>query len=156
MRKLAVLLFLLALLGAGPKGPEIVTIVPGQDVQMQPGGQAEYSLNFKILTGYHVQANPASEEYLIATTVSLEKADGIVPQSPIYPKGKVFKLQGSDKEIQTYENENTIRIPLKADDSTIPGEKVLKGTLRYQGCDSTTCFPPKTVPFEAKIAVAKP
>src|ERR1041384_4632867 len=120
MRRFAILLFILAFIGAGPKGPEIVSIVPGQEVQMHAGGQAEYALNFKILSGFHVQANPASEQYLIPTSVSLEQADGIVPQAPIYPKGKGFKLQGSDKEILTYEDENTIRIPLKADDSTIP------------------------------------
>ena len=147
---------MLALIAAAPKRPEIVTIVPGSGVQMTPGGKAEYSFSFKILSGYHVQANPASEEYLIPTTVTLEKADGITPEAPVYPKGVSFQLQGSDKEIQTYEKENTIKIPLQADESTIPGEKVLKGTLRYQGCDATTCFPPKTIPFEAKITIVKP
>jgi uncharacterized protein len=155
MHKFAFLFLMLPLIAAGPKRPDIVTIAPAPEVQMKPGGAAQYLLSFKVQNGYHVQANPASEEYLIPTTVSLEKADGIVPQTPIYPKPVSFKLQGSDKEIKTYENENTITIPLQADESTIPGEKILKGTIRYQGCDSTTCFPPKTIPFEAKIIVTK-
>jgi len=147
---------MLALVGSAPKRPEIVSISPGNPLELKAGGKAEYSLSFKILGGYHIQANPASEQYLIATTVGLDPVEGIIPEAPVYPKGVAFKLKGSDKEIQTYENENTIRIPLQADASTAPGEKVLKGTFHYQGCDATTCFPPKTIPFEAKVNVLKP
>jgi DsbC/DsbD-like thiol-disulfide interchange protein len=156
MNRLPILLFVFVLIGAAPRRPEIVTIPASPVLEVKAGGQTEFALNFKILKGYHIQANPASEEYLIPTKASLQSAEGISTGTPIYPKGVSFQLQGSDKAIQTYEDEATIRIPLNASPSANPGEIILKGSLNYQGCDATTCFPPKTIPFEAKINIVKP
>jgi len=155
MRKSLLLILALAcLLGAGPKSPAIVTIQPMKALEVQPGFHAEFQIDLQILKGFHIQANPASEPYLIATTLKLESVEGIKTSDPVYPKGISFQLNGSEKAISTYEGTITIKVLLDVDAHAESGERILKGSLRYQGCDARTCFPPVTIPFEEKIKVA--
>ena len=155
MYRILLVMLVLTLIAAAPRRPEIVTIPAGEPFEMRAGGKVEFPLNLKILKGFHIQSNPASEEYLIATTVKLEPTEGITPDAPIYPKGIAFRIKGSEKEITTYENEIAIKIPIQADTSASTGDRILKGTVRYQGCDATTCFPPTILPFEVKLIVAR-
>jgi hypothetical protein len=156
MRKSILLILGLAfLLGAGPKTPEIVTIQPLKALELQPGSHAEFQIDLQIVKGFHIQANPASEPYLIPTTLKLETMEGIKASDPVYPKGTAFQLNGSEKAISTYEGLNTIKVPFDVDAHAESGERILKGSLRYQGCDSRTCYPPTTISFEEKINVNK-
>ncbi len=120
---------------------------------MTAGGTAEYPLELNILKGFHIQANPASQEYLIAVTAKLQPLDGITIGDPIYPRGIPFRLKGSNRDISTYENKVVIKIPITVANTASPGEIILKGTLRYQGCDAELCFPPATIPIEAKLRI---
>ena len=155
MYKMALAILTLALLAAAPKRPEIVTIKTSDAIKIAVGGKGEFPLDLKILKGYHIQANPASEPHLIATTVKVEPGEGFTAMDPVFPKGIPFKIKGSEKEISTYEEELQFRIPLQADESAAVGERTFKGTIRYQGCNATTCFPPTTIPFEARIVITK-
>jgi len=155
MHRITLTILLLTLAAAAPRRPEIVTTLSREPLQLRAGDKAIYPLTLTILKGFHIQANPASEQFLIPTTVNLEAAEGITPQPPAYPKGVAFKLNGSEKELTTYENDITVEIPIQSDDSASPGDRTLKGTVRYQGCDRTTCFPPVTMPFEVKVLLTK-
>ena len=153
MRRALFLFLSLILLGAGPQRPVIVSIPPASPVEVTAGGSVDYSLELKILKGYHIQANPASQEYLIAVTAKLEPVEGLKIGEPVYPKGIPFRLKGSDRDISTYEDSVVIKIPIQTEKGLKPGEIVLKGSLRYQGCDAILCFPPSKLPFEAKLLV---
>jgi Thiol:disulfide interchange protein DsbD, N-terminal len=153
-KKLFLLLSLIFFLGAGPKGPVIVTVGPLNTLEVRPGSHADLQVDFQILKGFHIQANPASEPYLIATTLKVEALDGMKVSDPVYPKGVSFQLEGSEKAIFTYEGEISIKVPLEIDKDAKAGEQTLKGSLRYQGCDARTCYPPTTIPVEGKIKVA--
>ena len=154
MNKILLLFCILFLFGAAPpKQPNIVTIVPLDPVKVATGEGIELPLELKILKGFHIQSNPASEKYLIPLTVKLEPVDGIQIGLPIYPPGLLFRLKGSDRDISTYEKSVLIKIPLKVEQSLKSGEIPLKGTIRYQGCDAELCFPPVTIPLEVKLRV---
>jgi hypothetical protein len=153
IRGLIFILALFLLAAAPPKRPVIVSIPSTPPVDIAAGGKNEYPLELKILKGYHIQANPASEEFLIAVTPKLQPVDGIKIGQPVYPKGVPFRLKSSKKDISTYENSVVIRIPVEADATVKKGVIALKGTLRYQGCDAELCFPPVNLPFEAKINI---
>ncbi len=155
MHRILLVLLSFFLIAAAPKRPVIVSVVPEDSLEIAAGEKAEYPLELKILKGYHIQANPASEEYLIAVMATLETIEGITVGQPIYPPGIPFRLKGSQTDISTYENDIRIKIPLEISKELKPGEVVLKGTLRYQGCDATMCFPPTKLPFEAKLSIVK-
>jgi uncharacterized protein len=153
IRPLIFILSLLLIAAAPPKRPVIVSIPSAPTIDIAAGGKAQYELELKIMKGYHIQANPASEEFLIAVTPKLQPVDGIKIGQPIYPKGVPFRLKSSKKDISTYENSVVIKIPLEADAAAKKGVIALKGTLRYQGCDAEICFPPVNLPFEAKLNI---
>jgi len=125
--------------------PEIVEIVAGQT------GQAHWTV--VIAEGFHVQANPASQPYLIPTKLELMAANGITPGNPVYPKGKPYRLNGDSSDLSTYEGTFKIDIPLKADEQAEPGQSVLHGKLSYQACDARMCLAPTFVSIELSVLV---
>ena len=155
MHRILLILLNLLLFAAAPKKPEIVSIVPGPPLEIAAGERGEYALELRITKGYHIQSNPASAKYLIPVTVTLEPNDAIAIGKPIYPPGIPFRLKGSQTDISTYEDTIRIKIPIQVNSDAKPGEVALKGTLRFQGCDATLCFPPVKLPFEIKLRIVK-
>ena len=153
MYRILLILLSFLLVAAAPKRPVMVSIIPAAPLEIAVGEKGEYSLELKIMKGYHIQANPASEEYLIPVTVKMEATEGITVDEPIYPPGVPFRLKSSQTDISTYEDTVRIRIPVQVNNKAKPREVVLKGTLRYQGCDAILCFPPTKLPFEAKLKI---
>lgn len=151
--KALVFLCSILMIAAAPQRPVIVSVASVPPVEIAPGGRVEYPLQLSILKGFHIQANPVSQDYLIAVTAKLQPADGIKIGEPLYPKGIPFRLKGSRKDISTYEKEVLIKIPLYIDAAAKKGEIALKGRLRYQGCDAELCFPPVNLPFEARLNI---
>ena len=86
-----------------------------------------FRLVLEIDPGWHLQANPASEPYLVATEV----------QGPVrnvrYPAGERFESRYSQEAIEVY-----------TDRVEIVGEMAGEGgmTLVYQPCDDSRCLPP--------------
>lgn len=153
MHRILLIFLSFFLIAAAPKRPVIVSFVPAVPLEIAAGEKGEYSLELKILKGYHIQANPASAEYLIPVTAQLAPADGVTVGDVIYPPGILFRLKGSQTDISTYEDAVRIRIPIQVSSKAKPGEVLLKGTIRYQGCDAMLCFPPIKLPFEVKLKI---
>ena len=47
---------------------------------------------------------------------------------------------------------NVVVHPLR---SVEPGKYIVRGTLKYQACDNTACYPPKNLPISFDVKVAK-
>jgi hypothetical protein len=143
------------LVAASPKVPVIVSITPAAPLEIVAGERGEYLMQLNILKGYHIQSNPASQKYLIPLTVKFEESGPLTIGDAVYPPGVPFRLKGSQTDISTYEGNVRIKIPLHVKSEAKPGEVVLKGTLRYQGCDESLCFPPRNLPLEAKLRIVE-
>ena len=154
MHRILLILLSILLVAAAPKKPVIVSLATPQ-LEIFPGEKKEYPLELNITKGYHIQSNPASEKYLIPVTATLEPNDVVAIGKPIYPPGIPFRLKGSQTDISTYEDTVRIKIPIQVSSSAKPGDVVLKGTLRYQGCDAVLCFPPTKLPLELKLKVVR-
>jgi DsbC/DsbD-like thiol-disulfide interchange protein len=149
--RFVLILCLLSLLAAS-KRPAVISIETSP-ITINAGKSAEAQITVKVKSGYHVQANPASEEYLIPTKLELKTADGITSGTPVYPKGQHFKLEGSNQNLATYQNSFVIKVPLQADSKAKAGETKLEGTLRYQACDAKSCLFPDSVPVQIPVTV---
>lgn len=148
-------LFCICLAGillAASKRPAVIS-VETTPVTVAPGHSAEAEISIKVKTGYHVQANPASEEYLIPTKLEIQTVDGLQIGAPVYPKGQSFKLEGSDQALSTYQNSFVIKVLIQADAKAQAGDKTLQGTLRYQACDARSCLFPDSVPVQLTVTV---
>lgn len=116
------------------------------------GSTGEIVVRFKVESGFHVQANPASQPNLIATELSLPTKDvsqGVKLAVPTYPRGVPFRLHSAKREIMTYESEFAIGIPVTiAKNVNLQKLKPIQAKLRYQACDAIRCYFPKTLSFE--------
>ncbi len=129
---------------------EVLTIQPIAPVSVAAGGRTEARIALVIAHGYHVQANPAGDEFLIPLRLDLRARGGVQPGKPAYPQGRPYRLPGADKDWMTYEGTVEIVVPLEAASSARPGDHLLRGLLRYQACDDRRCL------FPASLSVALP
>lgn len=139
---------------AEDRGPVEVEI--SGPVIVEAGRSAEAGVTVLIAEGFHIQANPASDRFLIPTELKLEPSGGIEPGEPAYPPGRPHRLQGATSDLSTYEGSIRIRLPLRAAKDSKQGVRILRGSLRYQACDTRRCFPPATAPVEVAVRVAGP
>lgn len=114
-------------------------------VSIAAGGNADANVTLAISPGYHVNANPATFDYLIATQVTAANIDGLTIGKPIYPAGVKQKFQFADQPLAVYEGEAQIKLPLTSAASAAKGTRSLPLNIRVQACDQEKCFPPDTL-----------
>ena len=154
--RITLFLFLLFFIGNGTAFSEeavFVTIIPSKSVAVAKGGTTQLAVRVKIKKGFHIQANPAAEEFLIPTTLTVKAGAGIVPGEPVYPPGIPYRLKGSKEDLLTYEDEVMIKLPVKVLDSALAGNANLTGELNFQPCDDRRCFFPRSVPVVIPVKI---
>jgi len=152
--------FVLAALVQVPASPPaVVTVTPPEEQGIQAGGRAEARVVVKIKEGFHVQANPASEPFLVPARLEVRDDERLRAGPPRYPTGKPYRLRGSSRDLSTYEGTFVIRLPLAAALGSRPGMPsepmtlVLEGALHYQACDDRVCLKPSSVPVRVPVRI---
>ena len=103
------------------------------------------SIELVVAPGYHINANPATFPYLIATEVQPGKVDGVtVGDKLTYPQPKMENFSFADRPLAVYEGSVTIPIPLTAA-ANVKGQRTIPFKIRVQACDTEKCFPPATL-----------
>jgi DsbC/DsbD-like thiol-disulfide interchange protein len=147
-----------AQLGLDPETP-IVTLkeMKVNPTSVAPGGRATVSLTLTLKPGFHINANKPDSDMQIPTEVEFAppaKTAGVTLGKPVFPAPKAMKFSYSEKPLKVYEHSLTVTVPVTVG-KTAPGGKVpLKGTVRYQGCNETACFPPASLDFSGVVTVA--
>jgi hypothetical protein len=122
-----------------------VVKVGASRVDVSSGSSAELAIPISIQPGYHVNANPATFDYLIATEVTVDKSDGLTFGKPVYPAAEKRKFQFAEQPLAVYEGNIQIKLPLQAASNATKGTRTLALHLRVQACDEEKCFPPDTL-----------
>jgi hypothetical protein len=130
----------------------VVTItVP--DVSVNGGQSIDAAIRLSIQPGFHVNANPPTFSYLIATEVTATKVEGVIVGKPAYPAAVKRKFQFADQPLAVYEGEAVVTLPLSVAAGAAKGPRSLPITLRVQACDEQQCFPPATLKTTLQIEV---
>ena len=79
---------------------------------------------------WHVNANPASLEFLIPTTIAGEV------RSIAYPAGELLAFAFAGEELSVYSGSVTVSGEVKEGEASV--------FLTYQACDDRRCLPPVT------------
>ena len=132
--------------------PKVSVRVP-EAVRLADGEPFEARISVRVAEGYHLQANPASERYLVPTRLDLKSSSGVTVSKITYPPGKPYRLSGADKDLKTYDGAFEIGVLLKASSGTRLGKHILQGSLHYQACDSKTCLFPDSVSLSLTVNV---
>lgn len=102
-----------------------------------PGGRGE-SLQLRIAPGFHINAHPASDPNLIATTV-------LVGGQPLpgvrYPPPQSFRPAFAPQGIAVWEGQVRLELPALS-----PAQRDTLA-LRVQACNATTCLVPSVLPL---------
>ena len=93
--------------------------------------------------GYHVNANPASLDYLIPTTV---RFPGVAQELVTYPPGTLFKPKFFAEGILVYEDKVTINFALPK--GTLGAKGYLQVKVEAQACTDAVCLPPAAIPVQ--------
>ena len=131
---------------------DVVKVTP-QPAQIAPPGSSDATIKVTIQGGYHINANPPTYPYLIATSLQIAGADGISAGVVTYPKpvNKLFAF--AEKALAVYEGEVEVKARLRTDESAKPGPHTVAGKLRIQACDELVCYPPGTLDLTIPVTV---
>ena len=100
----------------------------------------EIRVTLAIDPGYHVNANPASSDYLIPTTVAIP---GVSDAKVSYPAGQVFEPKFPPEGIAVYEGSVAIRAELPKGGLASAAEEPLR--VEVQACTTQICLAPATL-----------
>lgn len=107
----------------------------------------DLTVTVKIDQGYHINANPASEAFLIATQLLVDGQPDIKTR---YPASQKFKAEFAPQGIDVYQERIVLktRVP-KSTTADFP-----KLSLRVQACNDKICLAPATI--VVPVSGAKP
>ncbi len=108
--------------------------------RVQVKWSASDRLQLHIAPGFHINANPASEPNLIATTVL---AGGQPLPGVRYPPPLLFRPAFAPQGIAVWEGRVTLDLPALS-----PAQRAALA-LRVQACNATTCLAPSVMPISA-------
>jgi hypothetical protein len=111
----------------------------------RPGHGDTILITLRIDPGYHVNANPASEDYLIPTSVAFTGAE---PQRLRYPPSVRFKPAFSGAPIDVYEG--TVVIAASFPPGILDRTSVRSVAVTAQACTYRICLPPADIPAKVE------
>jgi hypothetical protein len=113
-------------------------------------------LNFRVPAGYHINSNTPKSEFLIPTQLKMELPTDIVLGKIAYPPGEDVTFPFSpDEKLNVYTGDFTVTVAVHPLHSVMAGKYQMHGTLRYQACDNSACYPPKSLPVSLEVKVVK-
>lgn len=124
-----------------------------QPVEISAGGSGEAVVRLTIQNGYHINANPPTYPYLIATVLDAPPANGVSIAKVSYPKALSRKFVFAEKPLAVYEGDAELRATIKADKSAQPGQQSLAAKLRIQACDEAVCYAPGTLDLVIPVSI---
>lgn len=100
--------------------------------------------------GFHVNSNKPAQDYLIPLSVTWSATPALAAGTITYPKATKEKV--GDDTLTVYTGDFDLIANFKVSATAPAGPGAVAGKLRYQACNSNTCFPPKnveiTVPYQ--------
>ncbi|HEX3437267.1 MAG TPA: protein-disulfide reductase DsbD domain-containing protein [Pseudacidobacterium sp.] len=120
--------------------PEQVTIAAGKPSTLE--------LHFRVNNGLHINSHTPREKSFIPTQLLVDEPTGLKIASVDFPPGTDYSpaFSPSDK-LSVYTGEFVLRAQVTAQ----PGDHLIQGALRYQACDSNSCYPPRKVPVAIDV-----
>jgi len=149
------LLLSAALLAQGDKQPSVI-MAPVGNTQVRAGGSANLELDFRVAPDFHINSNKPKADYLIPTVLKLAPPEQVAVAELKYPAGEEMAFAFSPNEkLSVYSGDFAINAVLKSPASAAPGTYPVKGELRFQACDHSACYPPRSIPVQFQVTIVR-
>ncbi len=123
--------------------PEQVTVAADKPATIE--------LHFRVRDGLHINSHTPLEKSLIRTDLMVVEPPGVKVAAVDFPNGSAYAIKSlPNDKLSVYTGEVVLRAHLTA----ARGEHLVQAALRYQACDTDSCYPPKSAPVALDI-VAK-
>jgi hypothetical protein len=133
-----------------------VKMRPAPVTTVTRGKPGNVTLHFDVESGYHVNSNTPSAEFLIPTALKLTAPTDIVIGRVTYPKGQEMSFAfAPDEKLSVYSGGFDIGVVVRPLVGVVAARYAVHGQLKYQACDKAACYPPKQLPVDFGIQVIK-
>ncbi len=127
---------------------QMVHFLYPQQVTVAAGKPATIEMHFRINEGLHINSHSPRQKSLIRTELMEEEPGGVNIGSVDFPPGMDFAFPADpSQKLSVYSGEIVLKMHLTA----TRGNHLLEGALRYQACDTNTCFPPRNLPVAVSV-----
>ena len=132
--------------GADQPASETARHVRASATSRSLGSYREIVITLDIELGYHVNANPASFDFLIPTSVTF---GAVRPMEVRYPAPTSFKPSFAPDTLNVYEG--TVQLVAKLEDGALDGLHALSATVNAQACTEAVCLPPSRIVLTIRL-----
>jgi hypothetical protein len=141
------------------QAPHLEVAVQQSDRTGWPGSLITLIAEVRLPRDMHVYA-PGTKGYKPIQLV-IDSTPNVEFRPAIYPRSKVLLLPAINERVPVFEGIFRIRQDVKVSSAAVFSNSLgadgktltIHGTLRYQACDSKTCFLPNAVPVQWQIKV---
>jgi len=118
------------------------------------GSTFDILVTARIAAGWHINANPASEEFLIPTEIGAAPDTRLEVVRVDYPDGVPLVFEGADEPLSVYDGTVTFRVVLRAPPRGPRKAASANLVMAYQACDNIRCLDPQTLEFAVPMPQA--
>jgi hypothetical protein len=151
LRRLAVSSLCLVSLFAQSSGH--LTVGEPQKLAGKRGAVVEAKIPVSVDAGFHVNSNAPKDPSLIPLKLTWTATGALQPGRVIYPKASIEKYTFAPEGLSVFTGKFDLVADFTVAANAPAGPGLAEGKLLYQACNSTTCFPPKTVPVQVSYMV---
>ena len=120
---------------------------------MASGGTARLAVEVEMLPGMHVNANPATHDWMIPIEASVAGVDGIEVLDAFYPEAESRKFPYDEEPYLVYEGRFVIGLVIAIAADVPPSGPTLQVVVDYQACNDEACFAPAETTFELPVLI---
>ena len=131
-----------------------VAFAPVGKVLLKPGSSANVQLDFRVGSEFHINSNQPKSELLIPTVLKLSAVAPVSVAGLKYPAGQdvAFPFAPGEK-LSVYSGDFSITAVIKVPAKAAAGEFPVSGELRFQACDRSAGYPPRSIPVNFVVTV---
>ncbi len=110
-------------------------------------------IQLTIQSDFHINSDHPKDKYLIPTRITMKNTSDFSFGPAKFPPSVERKFEFSPEELSVFEGEFEVTVQGLSRQEGALGHKIIMGSVRYQACDQSTCYPPRTVAFEAPVDI---
>ena len=138
------------------KGRSYVSSLGVPKVSVKAGHSTAVEFPFQVAAGYHINSNRPSLPELLPTLLGFSAPADLSISKLQYPAGTLMSFAfDPNTKLSVYSGKFVIKAVVIVPTKVGLGAHTIHGDLSYQACDNRACYPPKKLPVEFVVTVAK-